>query len=111
MLDERLRTALCANGANPDSWLMLSSAMSHCALEPAEVEAYRAGDIVGRDHLERGKASMSKFRGSDVYPVHDYNVYGRTINALKRTRVIGDYWAIRDFGFRNDAASLPVATP
>lgn len=99
-LDERLRTQLELNGANPDSWLMLTEMMSHCAMENAEVEYSRAG-AVGRIHLRKGKDAMATFRGSKVYPVKDYDVYGRSINAFKRTRVIGDYWIVRDFASTN----------
>ena len=103
-LDERLRTKLELNGANPDSWVMLTEMQSHCAMESAEVEYNRAGSI-GRVHLNQGKNSMMTFRGCNVYAVKDYDVYGRSINAFKRTRVIGDFWAIRDFGFQKPYAT------
>ena len=97
-LDERLRRQLELNGANPDAWIMLSEMMSHCAMESAEVERYRAGPV-GRIHLEKGKGAMASFRGCKVHVVKDYDVYGRAINAFKRTRMIGDFWPIRDVGY------------
>ena len=107
-LDERLRTQLELNGANPDSWLMLTEMMSHCAMENAEVEYNRAGSVA-RVHLRKGKDAMATFRGCKVYPVKDYDVYGRSINAFKRTRIIGDYWIVRDFASTNkDLADLDL---
>lgn len=97
-LDERMRTALESQGANPNAWLILTEAMSHCAMEDAEVEYYRAGRD-GRANLKHGKHALTTFRNTPVYPVKDYEVYGRVINPLKRTRVIGDFWAVRDFGY------------
>ena len=104
-LDERLGTMMESNGGNPDTWLMLSEAMSHVALESAEVEAYRAGDRTARRNLREGKDAIQQFRGRMVHEVHDYDVYGRSVNALKRTRVIGDFWAVRDFGYRSHGVS------
>lgn len=106
-LDERLRTQLELNGANPDSWLMLTEMMSHCAMENAEVEYNRAGSVA-RVHLRKGKDAMATFRGCKVYPVKDYDVYGRSINAFKRTRIIGDYWIVRDFKSTNKDLDLDI---
>ena len=99
-LDEKMKNALHLNGTVPNSWLLLSQMVTHCTMEPAEVEYNRAGKQ-GRKNLINGQKDTKTFRGSNIYTVKDYNVYEHVVNPLKRLRIIGDFWAVRDFGHDN----------
>ena len=102
-LDEKMKNALHLNGTVPNSWLLLSQMVTHCTMEPAEVEYNRAGKQ-GRKNLINGQKDTKTFRGSNIYTVKDYNVYEHVVNPPKRVLLVifGLFVTLDDKSYAHD---------
>jgi len=94
----------------PDAWIVPPRMTCYAAMgQLAETDYYRAGERAA-GNLSKGEDNFRTFRGKQVYEMRPYtlDVDGRTLDPLRRNKMIGDFFVVPCLGARD---SFNTGTP